>query len=1352
MSEPTSSEPGYHDPGPSLPKPASNPQPKPTPPSALTYAEWAASRKLVEVEFVAKGKPFVQLAKVCPFCAEAIRCPTSDQSLIEHMKSAACKDAQEELEAGILAATNSGTSLAVPTATSRPVAAPTNAPYQFGALISALPPLCEGAELELPTSPWANYPWHLHDRSHTESARMPYTICAIKSTDETETLYLRSYSCLGVASAFLSKSCLVCAQLLDSHLVKSIVQRMENESPANGLQRRYYSHKQMGDAMDVKDRTIQRYRLKGLEVSRNAERLLGKLNDYKHLTLALSECDNAAVSRVVRVALRQGCGPNGIVDRLGKAEQGVYHSRDYRQKGLDMALLTLRLGGPRLVFALQKTHQYPSVSTVNRRTKRLYMRPSIGPPTLDEVKSNIKTICGSAQGNAPRRRGFSLQTDETALQESLRYSQAEDAIVGFARDDGDIPLCRNLTGRPVSDIYALKEMLDSGKLHRASEATVVAIAPFDASNYTPNIVLISGTCKTETVRDQLSLLLLAIRAWNESPHGRDVYGNIWSVSTDGDPRRRRAIHHAFMKFVLAPTSPIYKELSSLHMLNLMCGEDDITHDGDFKHEEKRLATALRAYSGIFINGTHITPVVLKGHIRRLPGLTDSHIDFLFNNSDRQNVPNAHGLLKAIYDASRLPEIASVTANRPFVLLGEFLNSFFAPHTVPSMSLSQQVVNSSKCAFLLFAIYRQDCGRFLSNQLYYDIQASIKNAVFCIAKTKALDPTLPFYFIQLGDDRLEGQFGIYRTINHNSNPDLLQLNERAGAVQEVTDIFSRYPEADRQPYRLSLEGVSGIDHINPASWTGNVCVGDVNLRSSWEEGRNEAEKALRRAGIVPIFDSQFIGAALGGREIDLMRPFGRYIGVTEIEIDPDSLCPSGALLPIPDDLALDPDFTDDPDSGFPSPSNDDGNSSDDDVPLEELLDPPTMPAPEDDLGTVGETKSGVKRGWIDIDGSWVPLSTTVRVILGTHSKEKSTDRLRRVCSFSRYPSVDTQSDSILGDLCLIGQIILALVRVGRTIALAAVRVTAMHRGKERLECISTDHLAQSDVAMSGQILTLACENGVWYWQQTYVTLPGPNGAAAPSPLLVSFPACLVHLANPSLPEHNGSFVWAFKQHELVAVMDLLWAKSSEMRHLIPVCRDANEFPYTSQGTGERLVHQEASEEIERMPTERCGICSLCGRTVPIKYYMRTHIAKHIQAEQLGRPDPLRNGVASPVPCGFCGKTGGCTTTLKVNKKSTTMKSTCQYFDKFYYKTAENTTPTNPSTNRPIPCPWPACTSAGAVWSYGMRNHPLAAHGQDAFNRAVNEGLFQVSEREIENLRLDNMYLIPGRAPLVLSAPT
>ncbi|CAE6517396.1 unnamed protein product [Rhizoctonia solani] len=1292
MSEPVDSD--NPTPGLNLPVMVSDHDDSSTLPSSKSYADWAASCPEVYLDF---GESIgLARAKLCPFCGNPKRLGQgSNQSLIEHMKSRSCIAIQRKLESEIQdipaseemghepgpGTSNSNTQLLTP--------APSFVLYN-----TYINPLaCQGAEVKTSVPIWANYPWHLHDPSFNLPKPLLFTICSQNRTGDA--IRIRSHFCVGVVPDLQYGSCNPCIEAADSREVKSIIKRAETETPVNGLNLKYYSHKQVCTLVEGLQETLKKYRLHGIEVNRKAARLLGKLTDHKQLMFALAEVDDIAVSRIVQVALRQGCGPNAIVERLKNAQEGLYRCEKYSEKQIDIALLSLRLGGPRLLYALHKSLSLPSISTVNRHAERAYMRPSIATPTKDEVMANIKSMCGHAKSVVPLTglRGFSVLIDEIALEERIRYSTPEDALVGFARETISPEQVQNMTGRPISHLFALKRLLDSGECQLATEATVVAIAPFGPTNYTPMVIAMSGTCKTETVDGQLSLLKTVYQAYNESPHGAAALGPIWSFATDGDARRRLALYRLCMTHTLSPPSPLYLELYRLDLMNLACGENNVTHDGDFKHEEKRFASALRSSVGVAVNGTHIPASFVKHTLRLVPTLTPDRLESLFDNSDRQSVPKAHTLLKGIYDASQLPDIRKQPGLKSFVLLGELLHAFYAPHTTPSMSLSQQVVSLAKCAFMLFALYRLDGPRFITSQLYYDIQASIKNIIFCIAKTQLLDPMRPFYIIHTGDDCLENLFGIYRTTSTNRNPDLYQLSDRASNAQEVDNILAKYPNYDRKPYRLSVEGMSGVDHLNPASWTGDVCVANVNLWASWSAGRDKAAVALRQAGIKLNFDPKSLRDSAEGLTVDLMRPWGHYVGVNEsipTEEDPDPLASVPNTMPV--DLDTGPAMHNNlADNSNPNPALDpifDPLSHEDtELLLEEGL-PALMPPGMSENEEIQTPIGAIKRGWVEMDSHWVHLESAARLVFGTESTEKSADRLCRV-------------------------------------------------------------------------LALDYENGNWYWDHSYITSSnGLNNKRTSTinnkPLLVKFHAHTIELVNPNLVDRFGVPSWAFEHQDLMATIDLLWSKSSESLQNIPVHSGLVGFPYHCERVAgkQALIHHNASQALEDLPAEQCGACHVCGHLVPIKQYMRTHIAKHILMRKAGTGLPSQDNMLGHAPCGFCGRSGipKCKTTLNRSKKSTTVKSGCQYFDKFSYKPAETSTVSSPCTNRPICCEFPGCSKTDPIWSYNMRDHILAVHGQDLYNRVLNEGQFMVSSEEIGYLQLDKPLVIPGRRMITLpSAP-
>ncbi|KIJ38312.1 hypothetical protein M422DRAFT_176749, partial [Sphaerobolus stellatus SS14] len=232
--------------------------------------------------------------------------------------------------------------------------------------------------------------------------------------------------------------------------------------------------------------------------------------------------------------------------------------------------------------------------------------------------------------------------------------------------------------------------------------------------------------------------------------------------------------------------------------------------------------------------------MLSQSLKKLPGLSSQEVDILIDPADHQNVPKVVKLLNRISDISTLPLVslnpAQVKAHNAIVLLGAILKALIQLFTDLTMTLTHQLKSLSMTSHLCLAQMFMHGTAFISGQLYHDVQAMIKNVFFCVAKQCLLNPLSGFYLCQVGDDRLENVFGTVCTLTHDRNVDALQLSDHLAAAGEITSILSEHPEWDRGHRRLKLEGADGVDHVNPASWKGDVITGNVSIQHCWDKGR------------------------------------------------------------------------------------------------------------------------------------------------------------------------------------------------------------------------------------------------------------------------------------------------------------------------------------------------------------------------------------------------------------------------------------------------------------------------------------------------------------------------------------
>ena len=281
-----------------------------------------------------------------------------------------------------------------------------------------------------------------------------------------------------------------------------------------------------------------------------------KISDYKRILMLLGSRDVSGLRRLISASLKNGASPDKICETILSSLQGAYSPRGgFNDRDLDIAFLVKSIGGPRLLFALQKSHGLPSVSTVRRYQRIPRMRPSIGRPKAEDIVANISSFfaadlrppptwpCKIPTGKLP---GNVLMFDGIALEPKCRYDQRSDHIIGLCREHAD-HYATNLDSMAVIDKIKeglMKDKSDPSRCCYGVDATVVAIAPYARSDfYSPTPLVLSPSDKTEKGRDLAIWIQTTLDAWKTHPLGEKVHGPIWALASDGDACFRVARYH-----------------------------------------------------------------------------------------------------------------------------------------------------------------------------------------------------------------------------------------------------------------------------------------------------------------------------------------------------------------------------------------------------------------------------------------------------------------------------------------------------------------------------------------------------------------------------------------------------------------------------------------------------------------------------------------------------------------------------------------------------------------------------------------------------------------------------------------
>lgn len=366
----------------------------------------------------------------------------------------------------------------------------------------------------------------------------------------------------------------------------------------------------------------------------------------------------------------------------------------------------------------------------------------------------------------------------------------------------------------------------------------------DAKQYGARPFVISGTCKREDVVSQKNLIERTSRALIDSQviHKRHLY----CISSDGDSCRRRAMALLTLTRSLPLTCSIFQALSDLRLFNLLCGDDDLNGEVDWRHILKQFQNTLLQLKGILIDNTVITATILKTHLK-LNGMDDSAATAILAPNDKQDVVLMIQLLNGLANlppATNNDDPSVQTSRRVIRLLGHLYRNLLETYMHPSLSLSDQLTRLSTATHIILVLYSHKQGDFIPIQLYFNVMSMIKNVYFCVAKTQQDDPNSKFWIILLGTDGLEKIFGRVRLmVGSDHHADQLQLTNRIDGAVQCVKILELHPEWGGQSRRITVRSLEEqgnniskkLDHINPCYWTGDVYVKYVILCSCWQEG-------------------------------------------------------------------------------------------------------------------------------------------------------------------------------------------------------------------------------------------------------------------------------------------------------------------------------------------------------------------------------------------------------------------------------------------------------------------------------------------------------------------------------------
>ena len=241
---------------------------------------------------------------------------------------------------------------------------------------------------------------------------------------------------------------------------------------------------------DLKRKNEQK-RLLALNAIRDVSRLDKCVSDYKQLASALAHpnCPPRA-GRVLSSLLQQGRSVPHCLEML----QRGYRAK-YTQNERDFGLLTLRIGGPRLLHAANHAGCAPSRDQVLPKHKHrpiAYGKMITAEDMLAVLPSKLP-FCA-----------YSICVDEVAVEGDIVPSLvggASPVLYGFCMEHAGV-----LEIQSESDLLALRQQLEAGTIHRASVCAVWLIVPMHREVHSGIPFLMYASCNKFTRHDMQDML------------------------------------------------------------------------------------------------------------------------------------------------------------------------------------------------------------------------------------------------------------------------------------------------------------------------------------------------------------------------------------------------------------------------------------------------------------------------------------------------------------------------------------------------------------------------------------------------------------------------------------------------------------------------------------------------------------------------------------------------------------------------------------------------------------------------------------------------------------------------------
>ena len=541
-------------------------------------------------------------------------------------------------------------------------------------------------------------------------------------------------------------------------------------------------------AMHKKEAKTSRRVLLGREST--LAKLTRVLEKHKQIMVYMAEHNIARVHAVLAHAANSGRGVDGTLALLKKAQAGLYHAKGYSEEELDEGILNLRLGGRKLIYALN----HGTAGAASARTVRAFAKL---PPYLTcAIEINVKIIRANFERHLfsrpvrDERVLHHLMMDDVKGSSRLRISHVDGCIRGICYHGLGV-VDPKLTSYEQAELIASK--ISSGEIHHGTEITNVAIAANAEKGYKPIVVATSAGCTTGDPVERTKLLLhYVLQIWKTDPRGCKARGPISTLQPDGASVFVKAAQGMFFVKKMDEGHPLHCELAGLKLFNLHVAIDanyvNSTAGCEQKHTGKRARERAKSEVGMRVgeqNGPKLTGSFwrkLMSAARGALGITETDIHKMFATgfADAQRVAPMIMFFRTVAKMGEMSpddfgemSVAFSNTHRDIRLYSRFSHLLCTLLADKRHSLAEQLANVSELSHIVLTIYSRHRTTFIPAQNYRN-QQSMYRSIFWSVATAKVEHIAEYFIYQDSGDALENVYNICRSFFPGEAMDLLQV--------------------------------------------------------------------------------------------------------------------------------------------------------------------------------------------------------------------------------------------------------------------------------------------------------------------------------------------------------------------------------------------------------------------------------------------------------------------------------------------------------------------------------------------------------------------------------------------------